>query len=407
MCILSGCWDKKELEQMSYTTVIGLDLPQGVDLNKEQAVDVTFQFSNPKLNVKGAPTGEEKPTSNTITLTAPDFVTAKNMANSSITRQISFSHSKAIIVSESLARKPVFFQFLGSALKEREMRRETNIIVVKGKASDFIKNNNPELMVSHHKYYQFIIERSVETGLVPESTINRLMSITDGDGDLFLAIYGDVNKQSKKNAFHEEDHYTAGEVPKEGGNPIQLMGSAVIKEGTMIGTLTGEETRGALLLDNTSKVEDMFVSYPDPLKKKYKVALRLKKKTNTKVKILLRSGSIKINVKVPVEAELLSIPSFVNYADDLKNQAILKKSVEENIKKNLIALVKRTQKEFKSEPFYWSLYARPLFLTVEQYEKWDWTRKRYPFADVSITVDVEITGFGKQMKESEINKVRD
>jgi hypothetical protein len=252
-----------------------------------------------------------------------------------------------------------------------------------------------------------MIERSMETGLVPESTINRLLAITDGDADVFLAIYGDVNKNSERNKFKEEDHYTAGEVPKKNGNPIQIMGSAVIKEGKMIGTLTGEETRCALLLDNTSKVEDMFVSYRDPLKKKYKIAARLKKKLNTNVKIIKRNGPIQINVKVPVEIEILSVPSFINYADNLKNQKILKKTIEKTLEEHMMEVVEKSQKEFKTDAFYWSLYARPLFFTVKEYEDWDWNHKRYPFADINIKVDAEITGFGKQMKESEMQKVRD
>ncbi len=47
----------------------------------------------------------------------------------------------------------------------------------------------------------------------------------------------------------------AGQVPKRGGNPVQLIGSAVFKEGKMIGKLTGEETRIAILLDNTQNIQ--------------------------------------------------------------------------------------------------------------------------------------------------------
>lgn len=139
VCLLTGCWDLKELEQMSYTIAIGLDIPDNIDINEKQAVDVTFQFANPKLNIKGAPGQEEDPERNIVTLTAPDFVTAKNMANSFITRQISFSHAQIIVVSEELARTDNFYRFIGSAIKEREVRRETSIIVTRGKASEFIR----------------------------------------------------------------------------------------------------------------------------------------------------------------------------------------------------------------------------------------------------------------------------
>ncbi|MFS0777918.1 Ger(x)C family spore germination protein [Neobacillus sp. 3P2-tot-E-2] len=404
---LTGCWDRKELEQMSYTIAIGLDLPDKNDVDEKQAVDVTFQFANPKLNIKGAPGQEEDPERNIVTLTAPDFVTAKNMANSFVTRQISFSHAKVIVVSEELARTDSFYRFIGAALKEREVRRETNIIVTKEKASEFIRKNKPESQIRAHKYYQFIIDRSVETGLVPESSINRLLAITDGDADLFLAMNGSIGKKDNGVKFKEEDQYLAGSVPKKGGNMVQLIGSAVFKEGKMIGKLTGEETRSALLLDNTSRIEDMYVNYQDPLYEKYMVACRVKKKTATKVKVKLRKGPPVINVMVPIEVEVLSAPSMENYAENLEKQLILKKKIESELKENLSALVKRTQDEFKSEPFYWSLYARPLFSSVKEYEKWDWTNKNYPFANVNIKVDVEIVGFGKQMKESEMEKVRD
>jgi spore germination protein KC len=405
--LLTGCWDRKELEQMSYTIAIGLDVPDNVNLEEKQAVDVTFQFANPKLNIKGAPGQEENPERNIVTLTAPDFVTAKNMANSFVTRQISFSHAKVIVVSEELARTDIFYRFVGSALKEREFRRETSIIVTREKASEFIKKNKPESQIRAHKYYEFIIDRSVETGLVPESTINRLLAITDGDADLFLAINGSIGKKNNGHEFKEEDQYLAGSIPKQGGNPVQLIGSAVFKEGKMIAKLTGEETRSALILDNTSKVEDMYVSYQDPLNNKYKVACRLKKKTSTKVKVKLRKGPPVINVMVPVEIEVLSTPSMENYAEDLEKQRILKEKIENELKSNLSTLVKKTQNEFKSDPFYWSLYVRPLFSSTKEYEKWDWTDKNYPYATVNIMVDVEIVGFGKQMKESEMEKVRD
>lgn len=403
---LTGCWDKKEVEERSYVVAIGLDLPNGMDIEKEQAVDVTFQFSNPKLNIKGAPQEGQPEKKDIITLTAPDFVTARNMANSIITRQISYSHNKVLIVSEDLAKKDIFYRLLSTAVKEREIRRETNLIITKGKASEFIKKNNPEMMVRPHRYYQFLIDRATETGLVPESTLNRFFSITDADGDLFLAIYGSV-EENRDVSFQDEDQYLAGGVPESGGNPVQLMGSAVFKEGKMIGTLNGEETRITRLLDNTSNIKDLFSSFPDPLDKKYKIAVRIKKTNDTKVKVQLRNGPPKIDITYPVEIKLLSVTSMINYADNLENQRKLKEALEKKMKENAEKLIEKTQKEFKSEPFYWSLYVRPLFSSVKEYEEWDWTNKNYPQADIHITMDIVFTGFGKQLRESEMEKVID
>ncbi len=242
---------------------------------------------------------------------------------------------------------------------------------------------------------------------MPESTINRFFAITDADADLFLAMYGSPNKQ-KDIEFNDEDKYLAGQVPKKGGDPVQLMGSAVFKEGKMIGKLNGEETRIVNLLDNTQVIEDLFSSFADPLNKKYKIGVRIEKKNKTKVKIKLRKGRPpKIDVFYPVEIELLSIPSMIDYGSNLENQALLKRTIESKMTDNAERLIEKTQKEFKSDAFYWSLYARPLFSSVKEYEKWDWTNKQYPFAEINVKLDVQITGFGKQLRESEMKKVTD
>lgn len=407
LLLVTGCWDQKELEERTYVVAIGMDLPEGIDIEKEQAVDVTFQFSNPKLNIKGASPSGESEKEEVITLTAPDLVSARNMANSFVTREISFSHNKVLVISEELARKEIFYRILSTSVKDREIRRETNIIISEGRASEFIAKNKPELMVRAHRHYQFLIDRAMETGLVPESDLNRFIAITDGDADLFLAMYGSVHDKNKEVGFQDEDQYVAGEVPKKGGNPVQLIGSAVFKEGKMIGKLTGEETRIARLLDNTTTNRDMFSSFPDPLDKRYKIGVRIKKARSTKVKVRLRKGPPKIDVFYPVEIKVLSVPSLINYGDDIENQKKLKMALESKMKENAEKLIEKTQKEFKSDPFYWSLYVRPLFSSVKEYEEWDWTNKNYPFADIQVTMDIELTGFGKQLKESDIKKVFD
>ena len=318
---------------------IGLDLPKGIDIEKEQAADITFQFSNPKLNIKGAPQSAESEIEDVITLTAPDFVTARNMANSFVTREISFSHNKVLVISEELAKTEIFYRLLTASLKDREVRRETNIIVTEGKASDFISKNKPELMIRPHRYYQFLIDRATETGLVPEATLNRFLAVADGDADLFLAMYGSINKDNKEVGFQDEDQYVAGQVPKRGGNPAQLIGSAVFKEGKMIGKLNGEETRITRLLDNTSTTKDMFSSFPDPLDKRYKIGVRIQKARKTKVQVKLRNGPPKIEVTYPVEIRILSVPSLINYGDNLENQKKLKIAIETKMKENAEKLI--------------------------------------------------------------------
>ena len=161
------------------------------------------------------------------------------------------------------------------------------------------------------------------------------------------------------------------------------------------------------MLDNTSNIRGMFSSFPDPLDKKIKIAVKIKKTNSTKVKVSLRNGPPKIDVTYPVEISVLSIPSMIDYADNKENQKKLKTALESKMKENAENLIEKTQKKFKSDPFYWSLYVRPLFRSVKEYEAWDQTNKNYPFADINVTMDIELTGFCKQLKESNVKKVQD
>ena len=48
------------------------------------------------------------------------------------------------------------------------------------------------------------------------------------------------------------------------GDPVQMIGSAVFKDGKMIGTLTGEETRITLFLRRKALGHTFVQSFPIP-----------------------------------------------------------------------------------------------------------------------------------------------
>jgi spore germination protein KC len=390
--IVTGCWDKKELEEQSYVIAIGLDKAKD-----EGDVKVTFQIANPEVgSSQTGGSSQEKP-KETVTVTANDFLTAKNTLNAFVSREIILHHTRVIIVSEELARSKDFIRVIQSTVREREVRREVQIIVSKEEAGEFLRRNNPVMETRPHKYFQFVMNRVQEIGIVPNATIHRFFQITEGD-----AI-----EEEESNKKGEEDQYLAGQIEKKGGNKTQFMGAAVFKEGQMIGTLTGEETRLCALLDNTLEIRDMLVTYPDSYKKKYRIAARVVKKKDTDIKIDVKKSKTKIDVHVPVEIEILAIPSLVNYAEDIEKQEKLEQDIEKNLESKVKKFIVKTKEEFGGEPFYWSLYVRHNFLTIPQYMDYDWMNKGYPNADINVDFDVQITKFGQQIRDSRLNEVRD
>jgi spore germination protein KC len=400
LLLCTGCWDKLELEEQAYVVVIGLDKAE-----EKGEVIVTLQIGNPQVgSVQKGDAGNE-PASEIVTFTATDILTARELANAFVTRDISFNHMRTLIVSEKYAKSDEFINTIYSALRERQIKRDVNLIVCKEDARDFIRNNKPTTETRPHKYFQFMIKQVTEMGFSPHSDLHRFFVMTEGDADLFLAIYATTEEGG--GTGENEDEYLAGEIEKEGGNKTQIMGSAVFKEGKMIGTLSGEETRLSYALDKTVNVHSMLVTYEDPIKKDYRIAARLVKKEKTEIKMDLSERKPKIDVKVPFTLEILSIPSLVNYVTNKKNQNLLKATIEKKLSEKTEQFIReKLQQEFKGQPFFWSLTARKHFLTLHEYKQYDWM-KSFPEARVNVKFVVEISDFGKELTPPSIPKVKD
>lgn len=385
--LMSGCWDKLQLEEQAYTVVLGLDQAE------DNMVKVTFQIGNPQVGSTDIGSSPDEPPSDTVSFTATDILSAKELANSVVTRKISFAHLRTVIISEAFARSPLFHRIIASAVRDPELRREINLIVSKEEASKFIQDNLPKLETRPHKYFSFMQERWRDTGNVPYSTLNRYLSRLTSE-TLYLAIYATATREQKPD--REESDYVAGEIPQESGDPLQMMGSAVLKNGKMIGKLTGKETRYVLFMRRKSLVKSFITTFPDPLDASYRVSVRLIKAGTAKIEAEVEQEPMVIRVRVPLKLQLLSTPSLKDYALDPKKQKLLLEEIKNVMEKESQQLIEKAQHEFKGDPFLWNLNARMKFGTIDAYNSYDYST-HFQNADVRVSYELSIENFGKQM----------
>lgn len=399
---LTGCWDQNEIDKRAYVVGIGIDKAKN-----EGKVKITYLISNPEVASiqQGGSTNE--PPHEIITFEASSFISSRDMANSVIAKTITYDILDVIIVSEEVARDKDFIRYIYDATKDREIRRDTKLIVTKENASKFIEKNKPTLETRLHEYFELILANTNNIGLTPSSELNVFFRITEADADLFLAIYATAEQEDNPPARENEDDILAGEIKIQGKtNPTQILGSAVFKEGQMIGTLTGEETRLTQAINKVMQMSRFFSSVPDPFMENTRVAIRVKEKTDPTVNIDVSNPIPKIDVTVPLEVEVLSDHSMVNYAEHKDKRDKLKQVIKERIEEKYKELVKRTQEEFKAQPFGFSLSARRHFLTISQWENYDWFNS-YPDAEVNVKVDITLGEFGRQTELPRHDKIRD
>lgn len=393
LLIFTGCWDRIEVEEQAYVVNIGLDKGEG------NSVEVTFEIANPEATgPKAAAAGDKEQKSEVLTLRAPDIISAREMAGVSVAKRPTLTQARNLIVSEEIAKTENFFTLIREAVRDKEINRDVFLIISQGKAAEFIRKNKPQLETRAHKFYDLMARRWRETGYVPISTIHRYLRSAEGEEDLFLGVYGTTEKSLPKENGREAD-YLAGQVDKEGGNETQMIGSAVFREGKMVGKLTGEETRLAHLMQPIFSNSSMFVTFRDPISEEHRITARLVKHEKTKARVNIRSGKTEINVEAPVIIDVLTISSKIDYIEDLTKQKILKKSIEDELNNQAASLISKTQNELKGDPFFWSLDARKKFWTWKDFKNFSW-KKNYPNAKVLVSFNVTIRGFGKQTKPS-------
>ncbi len=401
LLILTGCWDQTKIDERAYVIAIGLDKGE-----KENEIKITYLITNPELSKQEGSASGEPPTE-IISFQTNDLISAKDMANTVVAKEITYTQLTAFIVSEELAKDKDLIRWMYDATKDRDIKRSTHLIVTKENVSEFIQENNPKLETRIHKYFELMLDDGIKKGFIPDSKLYGYFRVTEADADLYLVIYGTAKISESNENKSDEEQFFAGQLSTEGKtNNTQFGGSAVFKEGKMIGKLTNEETLLSVILNETLNAEEMLTTYPDPFNEKFHIATRIMKKSKNKVKMDLKSATPTIDVTVPLYIEILSDHSMVNYAKNKEKREQLKKYLDDHITNKLNDLVKKTQEELKGEPFGWSLIARKQFLTISQYENFDWM-KTYPNMKVNISVDIRFGQFGRQSELPDLQDVRD
>jgi spore germination protein KC len=249
-----------------------------------------------------------------------------------------------------------------------------------------------------HKYFQYMVEHGIKNGFIPDSSLYRFFKTLERGTDLFLAMYTTAEK-TKSPVIKSEDEYIAGQVNTSGEvDNTQFIGSAVFRDGVMVGKINGQETRNVNILDDTTSIKDILMDIPDPFLDNHKqFAARVLKTENNKVKMNVKGARLKIDITLPLKVEILSNPSMVDYGDK-KNQQIIKQKIVTHFKKMNEDLFKKTQTKLKGAPFPLPLYARRYFGTIQEFKKFNW-RKSYLDAEILVHPSIEIIDYGKQEKQ--------
>ncbi len=424
---LAGCWDRTEVDDLAFVSAIGLDAAPG------NQVYVTFHMSVPRaLAGGGGPgggTGSGGGTQQTTLITTVmgrSILGTVNLVNAYVDRRLSFVHGKVAVVGEALARKGLN-PYISELVRFRETRRTMFLVVAKGTAREFVERNRPVIEQNAAKNLELLALTNRQTGLVPPSQLHRFLVEMQSLGEQPLVILAGIKEDGaggrteqgrgstdaqggsspdgegrdtpgKTPGFPEpppvpartDQDYAAGSSPRTGGNPVEFLGGAAFQGDRMVGELTGEEVKAALMLRGSFKRGISVLE--DPFVENRHVSCDLRLARPTQVTVTREGRDFGVKVKIMLEGEVVGTQTTVDYSDP-RNLRVLEERLAAWTARLCKDTVRKAQTEFATDIFAFGNKARHMTSTWDEWLALDWP-SRFPEASVDVTVKVNLRRTG-------------
>jgi spore germination protein len=375
--LLSGCWDKIEIDRRIFISVIGIDL--GKDSGKEKETkkvnpDEPFQerVQQKKLNVTyGFPDISElgpgkggTAKDQFINVDASSMEDGLLQATSRSSRSIHVGQTKLIVLSSGVLEQPeTFKEILDYIERHPNLNKMMNVVVAEGKAEDYVRFKPP--MEKNIEYYlSGLMESSKRNATILPVTVNEMLVLLAQNGN---AIIPKISIEKEK-------------------NEITLSGIAVVKNYALKGYLTPVEVANLEILRGKAKGGKRVI-----YREGHPVDINIED-VDRKVTAGGDKNKLKFNIDLRLEGQLREY-----YKDKIvfskEELGTLEKDFSKSISEECNVIAKMLQSEFVVDPIGLREYVeqRKPALWREIKDNWE---EAYKKADIIVTVDTKIRRIG-------------
>lgn len=364
----------------------------GIDTGENEKFKITFQFTTGSAASESGSSSEKSPII-TNSVEANSIDSAINMMDAYMARELNLSHCRLFIFSEEVAANGISNEIYTLA-NDTEIRPSANVIVTKNKAQEYISNSSPILENLITKYYEIFPGSSKYTGYVYNVTLgdffNQLISNTCEP----FAILGGVNNNSPNSSTADKSSDVAD--IKSTDNSISAkrgsenIGVAVFKGDKLVGELTALETLCLSIM--RGEVESFLITIQDPQNEEESIDLMLSVESGRKIKVDIVNNTPFVTVDLKFTGRIYSMKEDLKYLDSSVLDSISENANQylENILTNYLY---KTSTEFKSDINDIGKYCLSNYLTIPEFERFDWLNT-YSSSTFDVSVNTQIqSGF--------------
>jgi spore germination protein KC len=272
------------------------------------------------------------------------------------------------------------------------------VVVCQGTAREFILENKTFIGTNSSKAIELMFEQSKNSGYFPD------VIFTDFYIDLLTpygqptAIYAGVNKnedliegQGVENPpLITDQDIPPGNIPRKGGTKKELFGTAVFDGDKMVGILHQNETRFYLM--GIGEFRRGFFTLEDPNKPGYVIVVEAQLAREPEVKARFEDGRPVIDLKITIDADIISIQSRKHY-ERLENIEGLEKVLEDYFNRGLAKTIDKTQTQWNADIFHFGKKVAGNFRTIQELNDYNWIA-HYQDAKVNSQVKVSLRRSG-------------
>ncbi|OIJ12022.1 hypothetical protein BKP37_14685 [Anaerobacillus alkalilacustris] len=288
--LLSGCWNSKELTDLSIISAIGID-----KTDKGQ-FHVSFQI----INAAEVATGQEGGTRNasaTVVYSAigNTLFEAIRQIPQKVPRRIYFPHTNLIVISEEIAAAEGIHKVIDWFERDHEFRTNIQVIIAReSKAKDILKILSPVEKIAAKKITNEIetTEKTWGVNLVTEID-DIIHSFVNNGKEIVISGIKIVGDQQEGQNLEHLQH-------SEPIASLELSGIALFKDGKLLHWLNDTAARGYIWIIDRVQSTIINLDYQD---QKNCIAIEVLR-SNSVVQSVIKNGKPTFTVSVNVEGNI-------------------------------------------------------------------------------------------------------
>lgn len=380
--ILSGCWSKRELNELALVAALGIDLVDDEYVISAQVIDPS-QVSSKQSASGQAPVVTYHAQGKTV------FEAIRKILASS-PRKLYFAHLQLVVIGEELALNGLrdTVDFLG---RDQEIRNDFTVIVSQqATAKDVLNVLTPIEKIPANKMLNSLKVMQDAWGSTLEVDIEDLVTKLGVNNQYF--VLSAIEVLGDKSLGIDQTNVERIETPVM----LKFTGLAIFKEDKLLGYLDEYNSKSLNYLNNKIKSTIEIISCPSKGELSTEIT---QSKTKTKGVIIDGKPTIQISMnvvqnvaEVNCDIDLTTIKSI----DWINNQS--EKLIEENIEQLLNIL----QVNYQADVLGFGEMIHRADPTLWEKIKDDW-QTIYPEVEVNVKVNVNTQGLGT-MQNSKVKE---